>query len=143
MGERGDEYQIRPYDPETDEAFIFRAWLEGHWPGYAGAAVTPKSTYLVEWHRLIERILSAPDTTTVVATVVDTLVGFACASPDFCLHWCYVKQPFRGQQIGYALISDLGLGGSGAEPRLCSHWSPHLHPAGWSYDPRILRRYQP
>jgi len=151
-------FAIRPM-VKADEPFIFKAWLEGYWDAGAGGAVLimRKSEWLPRWHLLIEIILVNPRTCTVVAHVgdkPDSLLGFACGNAD-CLHWVYVKQPWR--HFGYTYNDDgsvkerkPGIGsaliGVVGGKSLCqvSHWpGPELNYYSelWRYAPELLRRY--
>lgn len=137
------DFSIRPMEP-ADEPFIFRAWLEGYWPHFPGNLVMRKSEFMERWHRVIERILADPQTRTVVAHVEgkpEALLGFACAAP-VCVHWCYVKQPYRGLGIAQALLAKLN------RPRTCTHWSTSLYTRetwgpDWKYAPHLLKEYTP
>ena len=123
---------------KDDEPFIFRAWLEGFWPNFAGNVVMPKSDYLVTWHRVIERILADPATRTLVAHVEghpDQLLGFACGC-DHVAHWFYTKQPFRGLGIAGELIHQLDV-----RDHVFSHWNHSGALGHWRYDPTLLKEY--
>ena len=132
-------FSIRPMRSE-DEPFVFRAWLEGYWPHFPGNVVMSKGEFLRRWHTIIERILADRRTKTIVATVEgqpEALLGFACGSAE-CLHWCYVKQAFRGLGIGKALQST-----ADGDSYTASHWSGWLrrNAYGWQYTPDLLKEY--
>ena len=139
------DFAIRPAGPD-DMAFVINAWLEGYWPDCPCSVVMPKSAWWPRWHRVVENILSDERTRTVIACLEerpDQLMGFACYRPPECLHWVYVKQAFRGNGIARALL-DVRI------PALCSHWSAGMNAmthgameGAWTYDPRIIKEYQP
>ena len=146
------EYAILRAEP-SDEAFIFSSWLNGHWPvsgefvptvpgAIGGRNERYKAAWMARHHELIERILAHEKTVTLVATIVEvpgSLAGFVCSADD-CLHWGYVKQPFRRYGIFRSLMRELDQGASTS--LTCSHWSPHLGRAFWHFDPRKLERYE-
>lgn len=138
-----DDFAIRPAAPD-DMAFVIDAWLEGYWMDGPFSLVMPKSTWWPRWHRVIENILADERTRTVIACLgerPDQLMGFACSRPPDILHWVYVKQAFRGNGIARELLhARLGRA-------FCSHWSDAASGVaqrfGLSYDPRIIKEYQP
>jgi GNAT superfamily N-acetyltransferase len=120
----------------ADEAFVFRAWLEGYWPNSGAALVMSKSDWLPRWHAVIARILRDRNCGSIVAHVQDapsSLLGFA-VSGHGCLHWCYVKQAFRSLGIATAMLHKFNF-----NEQVASLWSPKLEEHGWRYDPRMLR----
>lgn len=129
-----EEFAIRPMETR-DKPFVYSAFLEGYWSVGAGGAalIMRKSEWLPRWHRVIERLLEAG--VGLVAHVdgkPESLLGFA-ASGHGCLHWAYVKQPFRGLGIATEMIRNFKL-----NEQVGSLWSPKLVEHGWRYDPRFL-----
>ena len=139
-----DGFAIRPAGPD-DMAFVIDAWLEGYWMDGPFSLVMPKSAWWPRWHRVIENILADERTRTVIACLEerpDQLMGIACSRPPDILHWVYVKQAFRGNGIAIELL-DVEL------PARCSHWTVKANRFNWhqsecwSYDPAIIKEYQP
>lgn len=130
-----DGYVIRPA-VATDEPFIFKAWLEGYWEHFPGRVIVTRDEYMRRYHGVIERILADEQTRTVVAHVegdADLLLGFACGDGATCFHWAYVKQAFRKQGIGSALL---------AASVTFAEVMDHFHPrARHEYDPTLLKEY--
>ena len=137
------DFLVRPIVPD-DVAFVLASWLDGYWPDCLCSLVMPKSQWWPRWHCVVENILADERTRTVVACNPDDqtqLYGFACAMPPDVLHWCYVKQAFRGHGIASQMWPAAGLYPTPIESILASHWS---HAATrWSamYDPRIVKEY--
>ena len=125
------DWTLRPAT-DDDHPFIFRAWLKGYWPHFPGRVCMDEREFTQRWHGVIERLLARHGAT--VAEVGGVLVGFACADSELaCLHWCYVKQAFRGLGIARDLIrTQAGIGGA------CSHYSPRLSPRSWWFVPMNL-----
>lgn len=128
------EFAIRPMDA-GDEGFVYRAWLEGFWPHSGAPLVMSKSEWLPRFHDVIKMLLRRADGGCIIAHVEGqpaSLIGFA-ASGHGCLHWCYIKQAFRGLGIATEMIRRLNL-----DDKVCSHWSPKLAEHDWKYNPRFL-----
>ncbi len=130
--------EVRSARP-ADDAFIYRSWLDGSYEVCPVRPAVRPADYYRAWRQLAAVLRMRPDVETVVACLPgqpDTLLGFACGAIGRHLHWCYVKQPFRGLGIAREMLTALCLTGAGE----CSHWSPRLHKAGWLYRPELLRK---
>ena len=133
------EFVIRPMRRD-DEPFVYRAWLEGYWPHSGAPLIMSKSEWLPRWHRVIEHLLDTPEGGALVAHIEgkpEQLLGFA-SSGHGCLHWCYVKQAFRGLGIARELLKNFTC----ECDYHSSHWHPSLFRAGWRYDPMALQENQ-
>lgn len=139
------DFLVRPIVPD-DVAFVLASWLDGYWPDCLCSLVMPKSQWWPRWHCVVENILADERTRTVVACNPDDqtqLYGFACAMPPDVLHWCYVKQAFRGNGIATALWPAVGVIPPSMGPVWSSHWSHAVMRWPVRYDPRIIKEYQP
>lgn len=138
------DWEIRPREP-GDDPFIFSAWLRGLGGCDPSAQVCNSQTWIRDWHRAIEWLLADDQAIVLLAHLrgePGQLLGFAAGRGRLTpqLHWCYVKQPYRGLGIARALIA--ALGADRIAPFGCSLWSPHLcNKPGWEYDPSIFAEY--
>lgn len=132
MNELDPAYAIRPF-VETDRRFVAKTWRESFWR----ARSIDKMDHGRYWRSMWERANALIDAGVVVivcsADDVDTIVGWACASKDGALHYVFVREDFRGDGLGRALVAALPL----ASPVIYTHRSRWLRkaPSGWIYDP--------
>lgn len=131
-----------------DEAIVFNAWLLAHrkhgdWPPRLSS-----QRYFAEHKETIAKLIARSRMLVACNEQRPSQVlGFICWEVD-TLHWVFVKQPFRHNGIGRALLvrafpgPELTASMGGAEVR-CSHWTmraEQLRAAGhrWRYDPFAL-----
>ena len=121
----------------NDFPFIHRSWLKSFHP----KAVLWK-IYSSYHSKVIKRIL---EKATVVIAVNpkddDQIFGFICYEPDV-LHYCYVKEVFRNQQIGQRLL-EVAFGQS--EDVMSSHFTKSLSRLEKGreiyYNPYLIKEY--
>jgi GNAT superfamily N-acetyltransferase len=102
---------------ESDHAFILATWLRS---AYAATSKTVNDNKVIklikpdiffrEHQELIKQILSDNKTFTYVACAEDyqdQLFGYICVHGD-CLHYLYVKQPYRKNGVATKLIEEIG-----------------------------------
>lgn len=135
---------FRLFNAEADAAFVFHGWLEGYWPHFPGNIVMEKEEWRILYHRVLERILADENVRTIVAHAEgdsNGMLGFACSEPNVCLHWLYVKHPFRRVGIGRALLRQV-VDDSGVVP--CTHWAPPGPRTIFNlrYQPELLGKYK-
>lgn len=110
------DWQIRPYDPETDEPAVVYLWLKSfaHSPFGKGRGAhvdgsEAERTYWAE-HRLVVMHLLNEGTTKVLCDpeAPGVIWAFACRSGDV-VHYAVVKRRFKevAQEMFSALFGDL------------------------------------
>lgn len=145
----GDDLAVvfREATPE-DESFVFSGWLQGHrkhgdWP-----RLLSSRRYFAEHKEAIARLIAAGRTVVACREGRPTQAfGFVCfGGRANALHWVYVKQTYRGNGIGRALLERAGVSkGDTVVP--CSHWSEAmdgLWKRGFcvSYNPFLLDTFR-
>jgi GNAT superfamily N-acetyltransferase len=134
-----------------DEAIVFNAWLLAHrkhgdWPPRLSS-----QRYFAEHKATIAKLIARSRMLVACNEQRPSQVlGFVCwegGNGEQTLHWLFVKQPFRRNGIGQALLNqampDRMPQGGRAEHLRCSHWTmraEQLRAAGhrWRYDPFAL-----
>lgn len=115
----------RPLEPD-DERFVRGTWL--HHARRRIWARSPIGADYDEGHsRAIDRALRSLRTKVEVAADVEdpyVILGWACTEPGDCLHYVYVKPPFRAAHIGRELMRRAQL--LDVNPLVVSHWAPDL-----------------
>jgi GNAT superfamily N-acetyltransferase len=99
-----EQVEIRPFNPETDTAFVCDSWMKYFCQEGLLAQDVPKATFY-KWHRkIVDLLLAREDVTKLVAEQNGTILGYVVSSPA-AMHWCYVKFPFRGHGVATALLA--------------------------------------
>lgn len=103
-------WDLRPYNPKTDESFLFNSWLKSYKDSRMVAGVS-NTVYYAEMHEVIKGVIKSPATTVIVAcdqadpsTIFGYVVGQQIGAA-LIIHWVYVKHPFRNFGIGRHLES--------------------------------------
>jgi len=104
-----DEVVIAMRDAtDSDIAFIFSSWLKSFRNGLMNKMVD-NSIYFAEHHKVVERILARAKLTLAVnPEAPEDIYGYICHEKIdniFCLHYVYVKQPFRRRGVMKALMN--------------------------------------
>jgi GNAT superfamily N-acetyltransferase len=134
---REDLIALRPGTLE-DQSFIFATWLQGLRHSNDTYKLMEADAFFRQYHKVIERILTAPETTVLVACLKeapDVIVGYSVSSGD-TLHWTHVKKAWRGIGIAKSLlpapfkvvthVNRLGVGYLRSHPNL--EFNPFLIP---------------
>lgn len=107
--------QLRPYQL-SDKAFVFKTFLEGLRNGNE----TFKKTHVYEFHKnyqkVIERLLSIPETKTTIACLkedFDVILAYSITRPNI-IDWCFTKPAWRGLGIAKDLVAHIS-------PKAVSH----------------------
>jgi GNAT superfamily N-acetyltransferase len=122
-----------------DEAIVFNAWLMAHrkhgdWPPRLSS-----QRYFAEHKATVAKLIARSRMLVACNEARPSQVlGFICWEGE-TLHWVFVKQPFRRNGIGRALLLHAFAPG---EVR-CSHWTmraEQMRAKGqpWRYDPFAL-----
>jgi hypothetical protein len=112
-------HEIRPYDPERDQAYVVGSWIHG---------LCEPGKHACRSSRPILDLLARPDTTCVIAHhpfESDQLYGWCCVSAG-ALAWVYVRRLYgtlRGRGLGTTLM--LAAGTPLPDPTPCLYWSPY------------------
>lgn len=102
-----EQIRFRPAN-EEDISFIFSSWLKS-FRNSQFAKNLVNSVYFTEHHKVIEKIVKSSHVI-VACNEQDTsqIYGWICAQQVdgiFCLHYIYVKHPFRKMGLARALIN--------------------------------------
>jgi hypothetical protein len=132
---------IREYDGTRrgERGFVISTWHRSY--GHTRAGVD-RSVYGAEQGDLVERILDADHTRTVVACSGkndDTLHAWACGRPPALLHYAYVPPELRRDGLATRLIAHL-LGGVREQIDATHQW-PFLGPR-FRFNPYPLTRLE-
>ncbi len=95
---------IRPWNPETDKAFVLSTILKGLYYGDSWFSLIPKDIFMQNYHPFLEKLLFSPGVDVNVACLIedpDVIIGYS-ATTNSVLHWIFVKKSWRG--IGVAKI---------------------------------------
>lgn len=98
---------VRDVEPE-DMPFIYATWLRGLYHGNPWWRDVDQDTFFSEYHKVIERILSALETTVQVSCLEEdpnVVIGYS-VSRGSVLDWVFVKKAFRKFGIAKTLIPD-------------------------------------
>lgn len=98
---------LRPGVKE-DANFVFATWLKGYYYGSKATKTISKTSFMMEYHKVIENILSKPSTQVAVAALKDdpdVIIGYSVFDGPV-LHWVFVKDGWRKMGIA-ASLTDL------------------------------------
>lgn len=93
---------IRPAG-EPDWHFIKSSWMRSYWESGDAPKVDYK-TYWEEFGRIVDRLLPKAEVATFESAPTEIL-GYVVRDRDWnIVHWVYVKQPYRRQEIATTLL---------------------------------------
>lgn len=132
---------------DGDKNFVRSSWLRSY---RALCEWVPQAEFFALHHDVIEGLLARHETRTVVAHAHDDedhLLGWASGEPSTTrplIHWCYVKNTYRGNGIA-SRLTDAVLDGSGTPDRVArtmTHLPPFamlskLRGRGWAIHPTL------
>ena len=102
-------YNIRD-GKANDLHLILATFLRGLYYGDSWFSLIPKNIFMANYKRVIEAILSNPNTAVKVACLPDdpdVILGYSIISKDGqTLHWVYVKSAWRKKGIGKSLTPE-------------------------------------
>lgn len=129
---------VRDYDPATDEACVYKAWLNSYQaPAMRMWALDARSYYRRMRMRVDALLRRGAD----LRMAVDpddrnVILGWGCAEPPV-LHYVYVKEAYRHQGIALTLLAALGL--AQEKKIVCTHWTLYADAVAEKH-PRLLVR---
>lgn len=98
---------IRDMLPE-DKNFILATWLRGTFYGESVYSNMPKSLFMDKYHKVLEFLLTNPNTKVRVACLkddADVILGYSVFTKDSnTLHWVFVKKSWRGIGIARDIV---------------------------------------
>lgn len=101
---------IRDGTPD-DLPLIYSTWLKGLFYGDTWFSLIPKDIFMLNYHKIVERILGAENTVIRVACLKSeptTVLGYAVfgfSAPNCkTLHWIFVKRSWRALGIAKSLV---------------------------------------
>lgn len=103
---REELVEVRGVDP-GDKSFIMATWLKGLRYGCEIFKEIPSDIYFKNYHRILESILTNPETEIRVACLKDdrdVILGYS-VSKDNALHFIFVKSEWRQIGIAKSLVS--------------------------------------
>lgn len=103
------QYDIRDAKG-TDLAFIYSTWLKSYRSDSAIAARCRTSVFYSAYNPILDRILAATDTLTVVACLPDNpnvILGYLVSQGDL-IHYVFIKEDWRQQGIAKTLWEHVG-----------------------------------
>lgn len=110
-----------------DMPFIYSSWLKSYKQSFAAKDIT-NSVYYYHHHKLIENIVDDGGKVLVACDPTDDQVIYGyfiyTLLPKFavpCLHYVYVKQPFRGLGVAKAMLTESKIDTS--KLSVCTHMS--------------------
>lgn len=93
---------------EKDISFIFNSWLKSYRTSYFAKSIG-NTIYFSEHHKVIEKLAKTSEVLVACNSEdPDQIYGYMCAEKIdgiFCLHYVYIKQPFRRLGVGKLLLS--------------------------------------
>lgn len=100
MSNRSDLVTIRPAN-EDDRSFIFATWLRGLYYGGTFFSEIPKDVFMENYHKIIDKIISSPNTRISVACLKEdpsVILGYSVyrkSGENNVLDWIFVKSAWR------------------------------------------------
>ncbi len=90
----------------ADEDFIYATWLRGLYYGNSWFREIEKEAFFSNYHRVVEGILTKPDTQVSIACLKDTpdVILAYCVFRDETVHWVYCKKDWRGIKLSQDLM---------------------------------------
>ena len=105
-----DEWTIRPPQKEDIE-FIYSTWTRSYRHGSAmGKSLNSDAEFYKEYNKVIDWLLSQPDTEVHVACLPDqppVILGYA-VSQKRILHFLFIKEAFKNLGIEESLLKEIG-----------------------------------
>ena len=138
MTEQTATIALRSYLP-ADRNFILATWLRGLYYGDSWFSLIPKSIFMSNYHKMLERLLDSPGVEVTVACLKDdedVIMGYAVSRTvegSSVLDWVFVKSGWRKLGIAKSLIpKDL---------KACTHLTKvgkSLKPSSVIFNPFLL-----
>ncbi len=103
--DKKDLIAVRDFLP-GDKSFILATWLRGLRYGNDWFLAIDSSSYFTTYHRVLEQLLSSPNSTIKVACLkddTDVILGYSVYKRDR-LDWLFVKKAWRGIGIAKQLV---------------------------------------
>lgn len=104
MNEGLELITTRPWNPDTDTAFIMATWLKALFYGDSWFSLIPKDIFMSNYHAFLTRLLQAPGVEVTVACLVedpDVIIGYGVTT-NTVVHFLFVKKSWR--KIGVAKL---------------------------------------
>ena len=110
--------EVRPYDPELEENFLFDSWLKSFKPSrYAGPV--QGNLYWKMYRESVQQLLEQWGVSVLMAycpddSPPDDLYGYICYEEGFSqpvIHYVYVKDKYRGRGVMRLLMKQAGITG--------------------------------
>lgn len=112
-----EEFEARPLDA-GDSAFVFATWLNHLKASSTYGKAIERGPFFKTFHRTIEALLKRPTCRTLVASPrgePEIILGYLVTDalgPLPCVHFAFVKGPFRGHGVMRSLWAASGLDGN-------------------------------
>ena len=120
----GPQIGIRPYNPATDEGFIFDSWLKSYKFMSQFAKNIPSETYYPSHRQIITGIIARPTTEVLIAHPeddADVILGYMVKErvSVHVIHYVFIKEGFRRMGIAKRLMEH----GEIAPSFTFTHWT--------------------
>lgn len=96
----------RPWNLDTDKAFVMSTWLKGLYYGDSWFSLIPKDIFMKNYHPFLERLLDAPGMEITVAALAedpDVIIGYSVYTGT-TLHYIFCKKAWRGIGVARSLL---------------------------------------
>lgn len=135
-----DEIAFRPYNKD-DENFIFSSWLNSYHKGSNFCKNLTFPIYYSYHHLVVERFFMRPGHRILIVhpkSDPDLILGYI-AFEGKMIHYVYVKEAFRGDELGSLLLKEAGLGLEGTIITHLTHRCEHfLSTYGMIFNPYLM-----
>lgn len=114
--------QTRKYNPNTDQSFVFNAWLKSYRSQEIFRNI-PNQLFFAGQQKVVERLINNHETLVITSDDPNQIIGFVnyeVLGNNIILHYVYVKHAFRRMGIAKEVINKV-IPYLGNKPVLFSH----------------------
>lgn len=135
-------YEYRPIEPD-EISLVLDSWAKG-WRTSEYAGTVPNHLFFPTHREMIAGLIGRGAKLVAAVNSKGRVAGYVCyehkGDDTVCLHWCYVKDPFRREGLGTELVKYA----VGDRPVvLYSHrtrYAKYVLPRGARHVPEVARR---
>lgn len=123
---------FRDYAP-TDEGFVYSTWLKGLRDDNPWFAMIPRDTYFRNYHRVLDKIMSNPETRVRVVALKDdpdVILAYVVLGPKL-LHWIHTRYNWTRMGLACELVREVEIDQVTHMTKLGSE----IKPKGWAFNP--------
>lgn len=96
----------RPWNLDTDKAFVLSTWLRGAYYGDSWFSLIPKDRFMQAYEPFLQKLLDTPGVDVTVACLAedpDVLIGYVVHT-NTVVHWMFVKKSWRKIGVAKSLL---------------------------------------